>query len=87
MYLFCFLFCLQVIHYVGHKCDRPVNFANSKCPSFYLVLIGKTIPHPVQIDEPLDKDIFISRHSPDMKFTHIDERYAFKDSYVLILFL
>ncbi|XP_035210552.1 hypoxia-inducible factor 1-alpha-like isoform X2 [Stegodyphus dumicola] len=67
----------QVIHYIGHRFDKPRGVEDDdKCPTFYLVFIGKTIPHPAQIDVPLDKDIFVSRHSPDMKFTHIDERIS-----------
>ncbi|GFY42833.1 hypoxia-inducible factor 1-alpha [Trichonephila inaurata madagascariensis] len=64
----------QVIHYIGHKLGKPDWLVNEKCPAFVALIIGQPIPHPAHIDVPLDKDIFISRHSPDMKFTHIDER-------------
>ncbi|GFR29811.1 hypoxia-inducible factor 1-alpha [Trichonephila clavata] len=64
----------QVIHYIGHKLGKPDWIVNEKCPAFVALIIGQPIPHPAHIDVPLDKDIFISRHSPDMKFTHIDER-------------
>ncbi|GFS29332.1 hypoxia-inducible factor 1-alpha [Nephila pilipes] len=64
----------QVIHYIGHKLGKPERMVNDKCPAFVALIIGQPIPHPAHIDVPLDKDIFISRHSPDMKFTHIDER-------------
>ncbi|XP_054711572.1 hypoxia-inducible factor 1-alpha-like isoform X2 [Uloborus diversus] len=68
----------QVIHYIGHKFDSPFVDDDDvkKNPTYYLVFIGKTVPHPAQIDVPLDREIFISRHSPDMKFTHIDERIS-----------
>ncbi|GFY16622.1 hypoxia-inducible factor 1-alpha [Trichonephila clavipes] len=64
----------QVIHYIGHKLGKPDWLVNEKCPAFVALIIGQPIPHPAHIDVPLDKDIFISRHSPDMKFTYVDER-------------
>ncbi|GBM21658.1 Hypoxia-inducible factor 1-alpha [Araneus ventricosus] len=63
----------QVIHYIGHKLGKPDWLDADKCPAFVVLIIGQPIPHPAHIDAPLDKDIFISRHSPDMKFTYIDE--------------
>ncbi|GIX73928.1 hypoxia-inducible factor 1-alpha [Caerostris extrusa] len=64
----------QVIHYNGHKMGIPKWLATDKCSTVMVLIFGKPVPHPAQIDVPLDTDIFISRHSPDMKFTHIDER-------------
>ncbi|XP_055943400.1 hypoxia-inducible factor 1-alpha-like isoform X2 [Argiope bruennichi] len=64
----------QVIHYIGHKLGKPDWLDADKCPAFVVLIIGQPIPHPAHIDVPLDKDIFISRHSPDMKFTYIDEK-------------
>ncbi|GIY16052.1 hypoxia-inducible factor 1-alpha [Caerostris darwini] len=64
----------QVIHYNGHKMGIPKWLATDKCSTVMVLIFGKPVPHPAQIDMPLDTDIFISRHSPDMKFTHIDER-------------
>ncbi|XP_077468730.1 endothelial PAS domain-containing protein 1b isoform X1 [Stigmatopora argus] len=38
------------------------------------VLLCQPIPHPTNIDAPLDSRTFLSRHSMDMKFTYCDER-------------
>uniref|UniRef100_A0A3Q2ZWJ7 Hypoxia-inducible factor 1-alpha n=1 Tax=Kryptolebias marmoratus TaxID=37003 RepID=A0A3Q2ZWJ7_KRYMA len=40
----------------------------------YLVLICDPIPHPSNIEVPLDTKTFLSRHTMDMKFTYCDER-------------
>ncbi|KAL3873009.1 hypothetical protein ACJMK2_036172 [Sinanodonta woodiana] len=40
----------------------------------YLVVVGEPIPHPSNIEIPLDCKTFLSRHSMDMKFTDCDER-------------
>ncbi|KAM9842299.1 hypoxia inducible factor 1 subunit alpha a [Aulostomus maculatus] len=48
----------------GHK-DPPVP---------YLVMICDPIPHPSNIEVPLDAKTFLSRHTMDMKFTYCDER-------------
>ncbi|XP_041668246.1 hypoxia inducible factor 1 subunit alpha a [Cheilinus undulatus] len=43
-------------------------------PFPYLVLICDPIPHPSNIEVPLDTKTFLSRHTMDMKFTYCDER-------------
>ncbi|XP_037098152.1 hypoxia inducible factor 1 subunit alpha a [Syngnathus acus] len=43
-------------------------------PLPYLVLICDPIPHPSNIEVPLDAKTFLSRHTMDMKFTYCDER-------------
>ncbi|XP_057703644.1 endothelial PAS domain-containing protein 1b isoform X2 [Corythoichthys intestinalis] len=40
------------------------------------VLLCQPIPHPTNIDAPLDSRTFLSRHSMDMKFTYCDERVS-----------
>ncbi|KAK3576329.1 hypothetical protein CHS0354_039735 [Potamilus streckersoni] len=40
----------------------------------YLIAVGEPIPHPSNIEIPLDCKTFLSRHSMDMKFTDCDER-------------
>ena len=45
-------------------------------PMPYLVLICDPIPHPSNIEVPLDTKTFLSRHTLDMKFTYCDERSA-----------
>ncbi|XP_073689974.1 hypoxia inducible factor 1 subunit alpha a [Garra rufa] len=42
--------------------------------STYLVLICESIPHPANIEAPLDSRTFLSRHTLDMRFTYCDER-------------
>uniref|UniRef100_A0A8C8ERB7 Hypoxia-inducible factor 1-alpha n=1 Tax=Oncorhynchus tshawytscha TaxID=74940 RepID=A0A8C8ERB7_ONCTS len=49
---------------IGHK-EQPVS---------YLVLVCDPIPHPSNIEAPLDTKTFLSRHTLDMKFTYCDER-------------
>ncbi|XP_036818316.1 hypoxia-inducible factor 1-alpha-like isoform X4 [Oncorhynchus mykiss] len=49
---------------IGHK-EPPVS---------YLVLVCDPIPHPSNIEAPLDTKTFLSRHTLDMKFTYCDER-------------
>ncbi|XP_058051208.1 hypoxia-inducible factor 3-alpha isoform X1 [Ahaetulla prasina] len=39
-----------------------------------LVLICEAIPHPANIETPLDSGTFLSRHTMDMKFTYCDDR-------------
>ncbi|CAL8290627.1 hypoxia inducible factor 1 subunit alpha a [Gadus morhua] len=46
----------------------------SRPPVPYLVLICDPIPHPSNIEVPLDTKTFLSRHTLDMKFTYCDER-------------
>nr|WCO78504.1 hypoxia-inducible factor 1a [Strongylocentrotus intermedius] len=43
-------------------------------PTPCLVLIASPIPHPSNIEVPLDCSAFLTRHSMDMKFTYCDER-------------
>ncbi|KAM9344515.1 endothelial PAS domain-containing protein 1b isoform 2-T2 [Symphorus nematophorus] len=38
------------------------------------VLMCEPVPHPSNIDTPMDSKTFLSRHSMDMKFTYCDER-------------
>ncbi|XP_077351069.1 endothelial PAS domain-containing protein 1b [Festucalex cinctus] len=38
------------------------------------VLMCQPVPHPANIEAPLDSRTFLSRHSMDMKFTYCDDR-------------
>ena len=40
----------------------------------YLVAVGEPIPHPSDIEIPLDCNTFLSKHNMDMTFTYCDER-------------
>ncbi|KAG5265679.1 hypothetical protein AALO_G00245140 [Alosa alosa] len=62
-----------------HMCDLVVGAtagvsgkASATVPS--LVLICQPIPHPANIEVPLDSRTFLSRHTLDMRFTYCDER-------------
>ncbi|KAG1950368.1 hypoxia inducible factor 1 subunit alpha a isoform X2 [Pimephales promelas] len=55
-----------------HTADGVVKEKNA-C-STYLVLICESIPHPANIEAPLDSRTFLSRHTLDMRFTYCDER-------------
>ncbi|KAH9519452.1 Hypoxia-inducible factor 1-alpha [Bulinus truncatus] len=51
-----------------------LTIENSSSPLPYLVGIAEPIPHPVNIEVPLDSRTFLSKHSMDMHFTFCDER-------------
>ncbi|XP_041352992.1 hypoxia-inducible factor 1-alpha-like isoform X2 [Gigantopelta aegis] len=40
----------------------------------YLLSVGEPIPHPSNIEAPLDSHTFLSKHNMDMTFTYCDER-------------
>nr|XP_021192033.2 LOW QUALITY PROTEIN: hypoxia-inducible factor 1-alpha [Helicoverpa armigera] len=77
----------KVIHITGHmlmpgddKAERNNN--EDKKPDAddkkatrngTLVAVGRPIPHPSNIEIPLDSKTFLSKHSLDMKFTYVDE--------------
>lgn len=71
--------CLQVLHCSGHvriydpNTEETTN-GQKEPPVPYLVLICDPIPHPSNIEVPLDTKTFLSRHTMEMKFTYCDER-------------
>ncbi|KAF7662640.1 hypothetical protein LDENG_00231150 [Lucifuga dentata] len=69
----------KVLHCSGHVrvYESPTDQTPSghkEPPVPYLVLICDPIPHPSNIEVPLDTKTFLSRHTMDMKFTYCDER-------------
>ncbi|MCI4389431.1 hypothetical protein PGIGA_G00097780 [Pangasianodon gigas] len=69
----------KVLHCTGHVRvqEHSDNSGDGgfKEPSItYLVLICEPIPHPSNIEVPLDSKTFLSRHTLDMKFSYCDER-------------
>ncbi|XP_013925478.1 PREDICTED: hypoxia-inducible factor 1-alpha [Thamnophis sirtalis] len=69
----------KVLHCTGHirvfeNCNNPTVCGYKKPPMTCLVLICEPIPHPSNIEVPLDSKTFLSRHSLDMKFSYCDER-------------
>ncbi|KAM9341015.1 hypoxia inducible factor 1 subunit alpha a [Symphorus nematophorus] len=69
----------KVLHCSGHvrvydsHTEQTPN-GQREPPVPYLVLICDPIPHPSNIEVPLDTKTFLSRHTMDMKFTYCDER-------------
>nr|CAG4645455.1 EOG090X0484 [Lynceus sp. MCZ IZ 141354] len=45
-------------------------------PSHFLVLFGEPIPHPSNIEVPLDVHTFLTKQSLDMKYTYVDDKIA-----------
>nr|UEP53765.1 hypoxia-inducible factor-1alpha [Plecoglossus altivelis] len=69
----------KVLHCSGHVklYDSPAeqgSCGHKEPPVPFLVLICDPIPHPSNIEVPLDSKTFLSRHTLDMKFTYCDER-------------
>uniref|UniRef100_A0A673N9P1 Hypoxia-inducible factor 1-alpha n=1 Tax=Sinocyclocheilus rhinocerous TaxID=307959 RepID=A0A673N9P1_9TELE len=69
----------KVLHCAGHVRvqERGEGLGDSgfkEPPLTYLVLICEPIPHPSNIEVPLDSKTFLSRHTLDMKFSYCDER-------------
>uniref|UniRef100_A0A8C1YKV8 Hypoxia inducible factor 1 subunit alpha b n=1 Tax=Cyprinus carpio TaxID=7962 RepID=A0A8C1YKV8_CYPCA len=69
----------KVLHCTGHvrvqECGEVSGDSGFKEPPLtYLVLICEPIPHPSNIEVPLDSKTFLSRHTLDMKFSYCDER-------------
>ncbi|KAL1254621.1 hypothetical protein QQF64_016850, partial [Cirrhinus molitorella] len=69
----------KVLHCVGHvrvqeRCEGSEDSGFKEPPLTYLVLICEPIPHPSNIEVPLDSKTFLSRHTLDMKFSYCDER-------------
>lgn len=46
----------------------------------WFVSICEPLLHPSDVDIPLNKQTFLSKHSPDMKFEYVDERYQNEES-------
>nr|WNN25258.1 hypoxia-inducible factor 1 [Leptosynapta clarki] len=67
----------KVIQCTGHiRLSESESTAHGyrKPPVPCMVMIGSPIPHPSNIETPLDSKTFLTRHSMDMKFTDCDER-------------
>ncbi|XP_077180033.1 hypoxia-inducible factor 1-alpha isoform X2 [Paroedura picta] len=69
----------KVLHCTGHiriydSCSSQTVCGYQNPPMTCLVLICEPIPHPSNIEVPLDSKTFLSRHSLDMKFSYCDER-------------
>uniref|UniRef100_A0A3P9M2A3 Hypoxia-inducible factor 1-alpha n=1 Tax=Oryzias latipes TaxID=8090 RepID=A0A3P9M2A3_ORYLA len=67
------LHCSGRVHVNDVEAEQNSN-GKKEPPVPYLVLICDPIPHPSNIEVPLDTKTFLSRHTMDMKFTYCDER-------------
>lgn len=68
--VFHFLLC-QVINMEGH-----IVLDEAK-KQYQFVGIARLIPHPSNIEVPLDSRTFLSKHSLNMKFSYVDDKYVF----------
>ncbi|KAL2083796.1 hypothetical protein ACEWY4_021569 [Coilia grayii] len=69
----------KVLHCMGHmkvynSCPPRALCGYKEPPLACIVMMCEPIPHPSNIDTPLDSKTFLSRHSMDMKFTYCDDR-------------
>ncbi|XP_023182731.1 endothelial PAS domain-containing protein 1-like [Xiphophorus maculatus] len=69
----------KVLHCTGQLkmydgCPSRVLCSYKEPPLTCAILMCEPIPHPSNIDVPLDSRTFLSRHSMDMKFTYCDEK-------------
>lgn len=63
-------FYLQVINVEGHIIlDEAKN-------QHQFIGIARLIPHPSNIEVPLDSRTFLSKHSLNMKFSYVDDKYV-----------
>ncbi|MCI4384463.1 hypothetical protein PGIGA_G00039110 [Pangasianodon gigas] len=68
----------KVLHCTGHLKVYPSRPPHILCgfaepPLTCLVVMCEPIPHPSNVDTPIDCKTFMSRHSMDLKFTYCDE--------------
>lgn len=71
----------KVLHCTGHLqvcSSRPPQIlcGFSEPPLTCITMLCAPIPHPSNVDTPLDSKTFMSRHSMDMKFIYCDERVS-----------
>lgn len=57
----------KVIHFTGH-------IACKENGQRQLVAVARPMPHPSNIEVPLDSSTFLSKHSLDMKFSYVDDK-------------
>ena len=70
----------QVIRCAGHfqrsentKLNLQLS-AGGGPPIKVMVIVCSPVPHPSNIETPLDSKTFLSRHSMNMKFSYVDDR-------------
>lgn len=58
----------KVIHVTGHF------VINTESDKRVLIAVARPIPHPSNIEIPLETTTFLTKHSLDMKFTYVDDK-------------
>jgi hypoxia-inducible factor 1 alpha len=81
---------LQVMHCAGRfvnadSASEQLQGVHDDSGMACLMVIAEPIPHPSNIEAPLDSRTFLSRHSLNMKFTYCDDRWAIDSSLHLFL--
>nr|XP_005988923.1 PREDICTED: hypoxia-inducible factor 1-alpha-like isoform X2 [Latimeria chalumnae]XP_005988924.1 PREDICTED: hypoxia-inducible factor 1-alpha-like isoform X2 [Latimeria chalumnae]XP_005988925.1 PREDICTED: hypoxia-inducible factor 1-alpha-like isoform X2 [Latimeria chalumnae]XP_005988926.1 PREDICTED: hypoxia-inducible factor 1-alpha-like isoform X2 [Latimeria chalumnae]XP_005988927.1 PREDICTED: hypoxia-inducible factor 1-alpha-like isoform X2 [Latimeria chalumnae] len=61
----------KVLHCTGQVKLTP---SHQGAPQGCLVLLCEPIPFPSELETPVSKEMFLTRHSLDMKFTYCDKR-------------
>ena len=71
---------LQVIRCAGHfqrientRLNLQLSAAGAP-PIKVMAIVCSPVPHPSNIETPLDSKTFLSRHNMSMKFTYVDDR-------------
>nr|WNN25246.1 hypoxia-inducible factor 1 [Cephalodiscus hodgsoni] len=64
----------KAIHFRGHSVMAHADQSQAGHEELYTVLVGEPIPHPANIEVPLDSKTFVTKHNLDMTFTYCDER-------------
>lgn len=68
----------KVMKCTGRLVVKPAKRTASNSsitPTFpYLLSVAESIPHPANIEIPMDGNTFLSKHDMDMHFTYCDER-------------
>lgn len=68
----------KVIHCTGHIVKDKVNSKKDDDKGTMqscFVAVGQPIPHPSNIEAPLPRQTFLTKHALDMKFTHADDEF------------
>ncbi|CAG9864042.1 unnamed protein product [Phyllotreta striolata] len=69
----------KVIHSTGHVMkyrsgNDDENSEQGESKTCY-ISVNQPIPHPSNIESPLPKQTFLTKHNMDMKFTHADDEF------------
>ena len=91
MYIISWILFFQVMHCMGRLIanvnnnniderddgDNEDKVSGEKEPNAFLVIVASPVPHPSNIEIPLGKYTFLSKHNLNMKFTYADDKLVF----------